>query len=361
MKIKIVFLINTIAKHGPGNVVINIIKGLDKEKYDISIITIFNGNDKKIISKLKQDGICVVELELKNKFNFILFGKIQLKKILKQNNYDIIHSHGIVPDCFVANCKLPSKKVSTIHCNIYEDYSSGYNKIISHLMIKEHIKALNKMDMNICCSKSVFDSMSEKIKNIQFVINGIDIEKEKNKKITRKQLMIPDDACVFIYVGVLSKRKNIISLVENFKKNHKPNQYLLVIGNGENFEECKKHSDNNIKMLGYQSNPIQYYSIADVYTSASLSEGMSMSIIEALASGLHLFLSNIPSHKEIFTLDEKMYLGEIFTEENFKQKINSLSKKLDKNNKENIKSFQKKYLSSRSMASKYDNLYEIVR
>ena len=44
---------------------------------------------------------------------------------------------------------------------------------------------------------------------------------------------------------------------------------------------------------------------------------MSISIIEALENGLHLFLSKIPSHLEIFKISEECYLGEYFEKSNF--------------------------------------------
>ena len=97
-------------------------------------------------------------------------------------------------------------------------------------------------------------------------------------------------------------------------------------------EECKKQADNRVKVLGFTENVQEYLEKADVYISNSKSEGMSIAIIEALENGLHLFLSKIPSHLEIFKISEECYLGEYFEKSNFDKKIRILRKKIKEEN-----------------------------
>ena len=70
--------------------------------------------------------------------------------------------------------------------------------------------------------------------------------------------------------------------------------------------------------------------ISDVYVSASKSEGFSISVLEALSCGLGLFLSDIPSHREVVEMGQDVYLGEIFSSGDFEIKLNALRERKDK-------------------------------
>ena len=59
--IRIAYVINYIVKNGPSSVVLNIINNLDREKYDVSLITLFSGNDSEVVAQLKDKGISVYE------------------------------------------------------------------------------------------------------------------------------------------------------------------------------------------------------------------------------------------------------------------------------------------------------------
>ena len=149
--------------------------------------------------------------------------------------------------------------------------------------------------------------------------------------ITRAEVNVPEDARVFLYAGVLNSRKNIVWLIENFVQCHENDEYLLVLGSGEKEAECKAKADDHIRMLGFQTDPIAYMNISDVYVSASKSEGFSISVLEALSCGLGLLLSDIPSHREVVEMGQDVYLGEVFSLDNFKFKLDALrKKKIDK-------------------------------
>ena len=135
------------------------------------------------------------------------------------------------------------------------------------------------------------------------------------------------------------------------------NEYLLVLGDGpERVALENLISNERIKLLGYKTNVMDYYIASDVYTSFSKVEGFSISIIEALSCNLLLLLNDIPSHRECFEIDDKMYVGELFKLDDFFDK-----KKLLSNKKDNIisKQFYEKYLSSKIMMQHYMNYYDV--
>lgn len=363
MKIKIAIIINTISYRGPANVVLNILKSLDLKKYDVTLITLKNSNDQNIIKKLENNSINVKQFNIKGRLK-VLRNIHFIREFINKSDFNIVHCHGITPDFICSSLNKDIKTISTIHCNLYEDYYSRFGKIIGFCAAKFDIMCLNKIDCNICCSKSVFNALKNKVKNIDYITNGIDLRKiesgETKDVISRGKYKIPEDAFVYVFVGSLNKRKNVKNLVSDFRKYREEDEYLIIVGDGEELSLCKSltKDDSHIVYAGRQKNVYDYMKISNVYVSYSLSEGMSISCLEALANGNYLLLSNIPSHSELIN-SSNVYLGEIFNFDDFKSKKKLLRTKLTKtlNNSDVIK-YHNENLSSFAMSTKYQKKYE---
>lgn len=352
--IKIVYIINYILKNGPSKVVLNLIDNLDKSKYDISLITLFKENDEEVLLDLINKNVNIYECKTINRIECLYSQPKEFLNIIENDNFDIIHTHGIIPDILSSRLKTKAKRITTIHNNMYEDYLYSYGFLKSRIFISMHLSALKKLDECVCCSKSIYEVLIKHLSNVSFIRNGIEPVKAKTV-VTRKDINIPDDAFIFIYVGALSLRKNIVWLVENFVKYHKDNEYLVILGSGEKEKECKAKADDHIRLLGYQSDPIAYMNISDIYVSASKSEGFSVSVLEALSCGLGLFLSDISSHCEVIEMSKGVNLGEFFSYFDFFEKFSIISKfKIDKSK---IIEFQDLYLSAKIMSDNYSDKY----
>ena len=335
--LKVGFVTNYIVRNGPGNVILNLISNLDDARYEISLITLFEGNDTYVVKNLRNKGVRVYECVTLNRTMCILSRAAEF-----------------IGDILSSRLNLPVKRITTIHNNMYEDYLDTYGYAKSRIFIALHMAALKKLDECVCCSKSVYDVMKQHLPNVSFIRNGIE-PTHAHSVVTRAEVNVPEDARVFLYAGVLNSRKNIVWLIENFVQCHENDEYLLVLGSGEKEAECKAKADDHIRMLGFQTDPIAYMNISDVYVSASKSEGFSISVLEALSCGLGLLLSDIPSHREVVEMGQDVYLGEVFSLDNFKFKLDALRKK--KIDKAEISAFQENELSAKEMTKQYENFY----
>lgn len=352
---KILYIITRIEKSSPNRVLENMVSGIDQNKYKIYILSLFDNKDVF----QKYPNVDYLSLSLNNILDVFTKGKKLIRELEEKINPDIVHSHGIFPDYLNTFFKKPYK-VCTLHCNIFEDYRYGYNKLKSLLMIKFHLWSLKRIDKVVCCSQSVFNEINKiKYSNLTFVENGIKNETIKANIDVRKELQIDKKEIVYIYVGNLSKGKNILSLTNMFENNIKDNEHFIILGYGELKEEIERIAlkKENIHILGFKNDVYNYLSAADVYVSASLTEGLSISVLEALGNGLILFLSDIESHKEFFGKDNT-YLGEYFSEEDFKLKLNNIRKRIGKIDKKDIIKYQNNHFSDKSMMKEYEVIYE---
>ena len=360
-KIKILYTINYLNNGGPTKVLQNQIFALNKEKFDIYLLTIIDLNDKIIENELKEYGVKIIKFKMRKKIEDIFLYKKKIIDIVKEIMPDIIHTHGIVTTIILASNRIKCKKVTTIHDNIYEDYKSTYGKINGMLIAEIHILKLKKFDYVFCCSKTSCDVIKNRFKKITYIRNGIDVNvPSKEDRILirnkiRKDLGIGKSDTVFCYCGVLKNIKRVKELVELFNSNLNKDEYLLIIGDGPEFYDIKSSIKNkNIIMLGFKKNVIDYYVASDIYTSNSFSEGFSISIIEALSCNLLLLLSEIPSHKECFSIDQTQYIGEYFNKDNFVNKKEKISSEIGKSG---VRLFYEKNLSANSMMERYEEFY----
>ena len=349
---KILYVINSIKNNGPTNVLINMVKNIDKNKFKVNIMTIINENDIELIKLLKNIGINIIELNYKKSF-WTLFKSKEIIEIVKKEEFDIIHTHCHVPTIMLRN--IDKIKVATVHNRIYEDFKDSYGKIKGTILSFLYINALKKYDCVVGCSKSVYEYCKNYIKKIYYVRNGIESDKKISNEDLRKKYNIPKDAIVYIYAGNLNYNKDVMGLVDKFDKIHNKNEYLILLGNGILFDKVKEYESTNIKVIGFVDNPNIFLNISNVYVSFSKTEGFPISVIEALSNNLLVLLSDIPAHNEFMEIDNNYYIGEVFNYFNFKNKLLNIRKNLNKE----IKSFEfkEKYLSAKDMMKKYQKIY----
>lgn len=355
---RIAYVINYIVKGGPSAVVLNIIHNLDRTRFEPVLITLFEGNDPRIIVNEKKAGLQIIECNHKNRLQFLLHGLFEYKKIMEEHQIDIIHGHGFIPDIMNARLGNKFKTISTVHNIMFEDYLMNYGRAKGSIYCQMHLWAMRRLDQVICCSKAVYDVMKKHIPGCQYIENGIE-DFEYPYHVSRSDLHLPEDSIVFLYAGYLIQRKRVPFLVENFVKCHGPKEYLLILGMGEDEDLCKSLADNHVVFAGFQTNPYQYMAISDIYTSASSSEGFSISVLEAMHCGLGLFLSDIPSHREVVEGTSGLYVGELFAEDNFTEKYATLVQSISKIDKGLIREYQGKKLSAKAMMNQYEQIYNM--
>lgn len=357
--IKILYTINYYSNNGPSKVLKNIMLNLNQKKYDITLLTFTSGDNQKCIDELKNNNIKVIQMNTKRTY---LKAFINIKKAINKINEikpDIIHANGIYNGLIISSKRIKTKKVFTVHHNMFEDLINTYGKIKGNLMLLCQLTFLKKYDSVIGCSKNVYDSFKKYFKKSTYINNGVTPPVCACNNDLRQQLNIPQNAVVYIYCGHLNVHKRILELFELMKKSLNKNEYFIILGDGIYYDYLLKNANKNIKVLGFKTNVIDYLSISDVYVSNSDSEGFSTSVIEALSQGLCLLLSGIESHKNIFEIKPDIYIGEYFND-NFIEKKVIVYNKVKKIDKNKIKQFQDKYLSSKTMTKEYEKCYEKI-
>ena len=358
---KIAFVINSIHLGGPSYVVRSILANLDPAQFEAYVFTLFRKeNTPEVVEELRQKGARVIENDYPGRLEVLAKKQAEFDRFLEQHGIEVIHSHGFIPDILSARCSAKNvRRLSTIHNNPFLDYPEVYGGLKGMVFTRVHLHFLKRLDRCACCSRYVYDSLRNQLPNLTVVRNGIGRTHAK-QLVKRSDLGVPEDAVLFVYVGQLRQRKNVIWLLEQFRKCHKQNEYLLVVGDGRDRERCEEIADSHIRCLGFSADPYAYMQRADIFVSAALAEGFSISVLEALDNGLAVLLSDIPAHLEVFEAAKGDYIGEAFESgngEDFERKLDALRGELWRVDKTAIQKVKDREMSAVKMTREYEALY----
>lgn len=359
---KIAYLITYIVHNGPSRVVMDLIHELDRSQYEPVLVTLISEkNDKAIIERIKADAE-VIELDMHNNLDCLWRGHSLFAGELKKRGVDIVHSHGLIPDMITAFYGKKYARLATIHNNPWEDYPADYGWKGKVIWAPLHIQIFKQMDHCVCCSSSLWETLKAALPKSSYVRNGVSNRQAEPQTddlnlIGEITAQIPEGAFIFLFAGRMIDRKNPVRLAREFSAGHSEDEYLIMAGDGPLLKDCRAVADDHVIFPGFIRDIRTLYSLADVYVSASASEGLSISVNEATEAGDGLLLSDIPSHREVFGINENCYLGELFREQDFKSQLARLRANRGLLDRDKIRNMQQQYLSAAAMARGYERVY----
>ena len=294
---KVLHIVSALNGGGVEKTIYNIMPPMIEKGYRFDfivlsgVIGIFEENIKKYNSN-------IYHITPKRK-NYLQHIK-EIKNIIKNGNYDIVH------------CHLAEKGFWFYH------YASKYSdKTIMHthgcwneLGIKQKIRKnillkLCSKKANVYCSCSVNSAkyvFGQEYEKSIILKNSFDIEKYvfdvDNRKEVRDALKITDDEIVVGMVARLSGEKNHALAMRLMKQlNNVNGKYkLLLVGDGPCFDQLKALAaelkiEDSVIFLGNRKDAQTYYSAMDIYVQPSIHEGFGMSLVEAQINGLYCITS----------------------------------------------------------------------
>lgn len=122
----------------------------------------------------------------------------------------------------------------------------------------------------------------------------------------RAKMGYGEDDFILLYIAEFIPRKNHKFLLESvpFLRKEIPELKVILAGRGvllkqEKIRAVQLEIDDIVRFLGYRRDINNLCRIADVYVSASHQEGLPISVVEAMASGLPVVASNIRGHCDV--------------------------------------------------------------
>jgi glycosyltransferase involved in cell wall biosynthesis len=368
-KINILYLVSRLRRQGPIFQLYNLIKYLDRKKFYPRIITLSPDPPESLMAAFKKDNVECDSLGLSRMAGMIL-GPKRIMKLLYDNPADLIHVSDYRSVLLCANHLVGFPRVVScrqVFHHTHYTLSGDIGPILSRVMVKTFSRACEKCECVVAVSNFVRDSAGEKLATRTRVIhNGVDQDKfkpvsEEEKASLRSRFGLPQNKRIFLTIGFLSRRKDPLTIINAFLKSGVSRTGVLVfLGDGPLKQQCCRLSDlySNIHVIGFVENVRDYLHASDVFVSASLTEGCPNAIMEALACGLPVVLSDIPAHREILAFNERA--GLLFPTEDTASLSEMLSKTDGMHYPEQSQaavSIINNHLNARNMSLRYQELY----
>ena len=325
--IKILYILEA-TSGGTQKHVIDIAKKIDKSEFQIDIIYSTDRN-KNFVQESKGIFNNTLGLPIKRSASFTdVTNILRMRKIILQNNYDIIHCHSTKAG-FVGRLAA----FVTRHPNvIYSPH--GFMFCDNRILMKRYLYLSMEKYLGYLTQKLIAVSGSERDLAIQHNI-------VPNKKIiTLYNSIDPSDFDDFNYVnrvpeklkngseiilgtvGRLYYQKDPITLIKSFKiiNDRFPNTKLVMVGDGPLEQACIKLIDklglkSKIDLAGYQKNSKAYYKMFDIFMLSSHYEGLPYALLEAMSMGIPSVGTNVVGIKDLINHGRTGYLAE---EEDYK-------------------------------------------
>ena len=263
----------------------------------------------------------------------------QIKKIVNENEYRIVHCHSPIGGVI---CRLACRKarkhgtkvIYTAHGFHFYKGAPLKNwllfypaeKLCAHFT--DTLITINQEDYNLARKKM-------KAKSVEYVPGvGVDTSKFANVEIDRdkkrQELDIPVDKKLLISIGELNENKNhetVIRALQDIK-----DVCYIVVGKGDKQQMLEKLIDDldmsdRVFLLGYRQDIGELLKMSDLFVFPSYREGLSVSVMEAMSSGLPVVCSNIRGNCDL--IDENG--GVLFDPHSVDDCKNAITKALNSN------------------------------
>lgn len=294
-KVRLLHIISSMQQGGAENLLVQLVASLGSERYEHHVVYF-------------HDGPCVEGITDPLVYTYHLQGRFflydpwwwyRLVSLVRSIKPDIIHSHlwaahiaGRVCSKFFA---IPL--VATYHTPLLESDNYMRKQIDAYTMRYERFSC--------AVSTSVAATWKPLARNAahmtwHMVPNGVDIARfdaaAHDLSVTRQSLGIPEDAFVYGSVGRFIHSKRYDTLIDAcaLLRDKSQQTYLLLLGWGPEEQQLRERAqkrgveDRVIFVVGKQAAP--YYHLMDVFMLPSEREGMSMALLEAMASSLPVII-----------------------------------------------------------------------
>jgi len=311
-KIKILFFTNILGPGGDAKVLIDLANNMDKNKYDITILTIKkNGvRNSEIASHIKYKSICRWNKSFLNNVtqklvHSVIPSRMIYRWFIKRNyDYEIAFLEGL-PTKIISSGSSRAIKYAWVHNDMYNNFS-GHENLFANF--RDYIEAYKRFDKIICVSNETMEGFIKKFgisDNVDVVYNVCN-DKKILELSTEDCIEIEESKYNIIAVGRLCKQKGFLRLLKVHKKIIMDgiSHHLYILGEGEERRNLEKYINDNsldasVTLLGYQSNPYKYMKKCDLYVCSSIAEGFSLTVAEALIMGIPVVSTKVAGPCEL--------------------------------------------------------------
>lgn len=284
---KVLHMIETSGPGGAENMLINNILTLRQQGIEGDVLLIKDGWLRQKLNSL-QINTYLVPLDRFFSPKWLL----TVKGIIQQGNYDALHAHEFAMNCHSALLSLLCNRpaVATVHGKNY--YAERFYRRLLYRWTAR-VSQLVAVSDNI--KQFLVERVGVRATRVKVIANGIDIQRHQTnpamRQAIRQELKIADNQILIGAIGNLYPVKGHIYLVQAAQKilATAPDVQFIIAGRGGEQAALQAEIDRlgigeRFQLLGFRDDVERLLQGMDIFVMPSLSEGMPLSILEAMAA-----------------------------------------------------------------------------
>lgn len=331
-KTKILFIFPWMVVGGADLFNLDIIKRLDKDKYESIVLTTLP-SENQLRQEFEQYASQVYDLStFLERESFITFTDY----IIESRNIDAVvvsnsrYGYYMIP--YLKNKYPQIPFIDYIHSIDLSDPREGFGRC-SRDMSKY-------LAGTYCCNNFTREQLRTKYErnNAETLYIGTDDKRYDPSKFNKDELKekydIPKDKIIISYIARLSDEKRPKMFVEIAKKLLERNKdlFFVIAGDGYLKRAVEKKTNSNFKMLGMVNETEEIYAISDLTINCSSLEGLALTSYESLAMGVPVISTDVGGQTELIdnTVGAVVHYNKNATLEVYKQEVNEYVEKTEK-------------------------------
>lgn len=260
-------------------------------KYKLFVASLFDYHSP-ITERMEQQGVNIFYLHKKPGIDVRMIWR--LYRLMKETQIDIVHTHihvmqYVVPAAIMAGVKV---RVHTVHNIASKELGKAQRFLAKYFYKHCHVTPIS---ISPLVQKTVMEEYKLSERQTPMVYNGSDL-----RKCIVKTDYVASDPFTYLHIGRFSPVKNHRLMVEAAKRLKSEGYKFKInfVGGAGNEEQIKqevvaKGLEEEITFCGLQSNVYPYLSNSDCFILPSVYEGMPISLIEAMGTGLPIIASAV--------------------------------------------------------------------
>lgn len=308
------------------------IRILREKGYDITLAANFENEDSNSLQRniefrneMKDDGYKIVQIDFSRNISNIVkqIKSMQQVRELLNNDFDLVHCHS--PICaaivrfFYNKYRKDGKHKLIYTAHGFHFYAGAPKK--NWLIYYPIEKIASKWtDILITINKEDYQRAKTNFyaKKIMY-LPGVGVDSQKYKEISerdvellRQELGAGEQQIMLLSVGELSERKNHEVVIRALQgaPNLNVKYYIAGLGHLRDYLEQliqELNMESQVILLGYRTDVADLYHAADAFIFPSHQEGLSMALMEAVASDIPVLCSNIRGNCDLILDENKLF------------------------------------------------------
>jgi glycosyltransferase involved in cell wall biosynthesis len=312
--IKVLLLIPTLDQSGAEKQFALLAARLARSEFDVHAVALTRGGSYE--SMIREAGVRLTVLNKRLKFDPGALWR--LKQLVDDERPDILHCWIFAANAYgrlIAGGSPRPRVVISERC--VDSWKSPWQTWLDRRQIRRTARLVGN-------SQSVADfyhALGVPLQKIVVIPNGVETPAARRPRDDRRwppEFEIPPDARVIGFAGRLAPQKRVQDLVWGLQllKQLTDRVVMILIGEGperQNLVDLARHMgcDNLVRFVGQRADAADLIAQLDVFWLGSEFEGMSNSLMEAMAAGVPVVASDIPPNRELVVDGETGFLVKV--------------------------------------------------